>query len=127
MSAAPLLSTGSTDTENIKLLQWSLIVNGYLVTVTKQYDEQTRQAVYNFQEFLCLGADGIAGQNTWASLLATCGNTSRSVTAFDTATRLTDAVAAKLVAAGYNTVGRYLTNVEGTTLDKKLRLQKLKL
>lgn len=125
MSAAPLLSTGSTDTENIKLLQWSLIVNGYLVTVTKQYDEQTRQAVYNFQEFLCLGADGIAGQNTWASLLATCGNTSRSVTAFDTATRLTDAVAAKLVTAGYNTVGRYLTNVEGTTLDKKITIAEI--
>ncbi|RDY29988.1 hypothetical protein [Lachnotalea glycerini] len=33
--------------------------------------------------------DGIAGKNTWASLLSSRGNTASSATAFDTSTRLT--------------------------------------
>lgn len=64
----------------------------------------------SFQQFVCLVADGIAGKRTWASLLKSSGDTSRPATAFDTSTRLTVNTAAALKSAGYDTVGRYLTN-----------------
>lgn len=125
MNAAPTLSKGSTNTESIKLLQWALIINGHFVEKTSNFDDATYQAVYDFQDFLCLGADGIAGKNTWASLLATCGNTARKTTACDTSTQLNEVTAKRLVNNGYDTVGRYLTKVEGTSFEKQLTFEEI--
>lgn len=120
MNAAPMLSKGSTNTESIKLLQWALIINGHFLEKTSHFDDATYQAVYDFQNFLCLGADGIVGKNTWASLLATCGNTTRKTTVCDTSTQLNEVTAKRLVNNGYDTVGRYLTKVEGSSFEKQL-------
>ncbi len=122
MNVAPTLSRNTSGYTNSKrLLQMALTVNGYYPGgLTGTFGNGTYNAVYNFQDFLCLGADGIAGKNTWASLLKSNGNSQRAATACDTATRLTQTTANSLVAAGYNTVGRYLTNTDGGVLDKKM-------
>ncbi|WP_162300645.1 glycoside hydrolase domain-containing protein [Anaerosacchariphilus polymeriproducens] len=122
MSKAPTLSKSTSGSTNSKrLLQWSLTVNGfYPGSFSGAFDTNTYNSVYSFQDFLCIGADGVAGKNTWASLLKSCGNTSRSASACDTATRLTPSTAQGLIKAGYDTVGRYLVNVAGGTLDKKI-------
>lgn len=76
---------------------------------------------------MCLGADGIAGKDTWAALLSSRGNTSRKATAFDTSTRLTLVTATAMKEAGYVDVGRYLTNTQGGTLDKRLTQEELEI
>lgn len=122
MNMAPTLSKQTSGYTNSKrLLQWGLAINGfYTGDFSGTFGEDTYQAVYKFQDFMCLGADGIAGKNTWASLLSSRGNTGRKATAFDTSTRLTLDTAKALKAAGYTDVGRYLTNAKTGTFDKKL-------
>lgn len=129
MNKAPSLSQNTAGYTNSKrLLQWGLAVNGfYPGGFTGTFGAGTYQAVYDFQDFMCLGADGIAGKNTWASLLSTRGNTSRKAAAFDTSTRLSAVTAKALKDAGYIDVGRYLTNTSGGTLDKKLTKEELEI
>jgi len=129
MNAAPTLSRNTSGrTASKRLLQCALAVNGFWPGgLTGTFGDGTYQAVYSFQDFLCLGADGIAGKNTWASLLKSSGNTARSATACDTSTRLTATTAQALITAGYGTVGRYLTNAgEGSGfLDKKMTVEEI--
>ena len=129
MSKAPTLSKNTTGyTASKRLLQWGLTINGYYPgNMSGNFDTDTYNAVYNFQEFLCLGADGVAGKNTWAALLSSRGNTNRSATAFDTSTRLTLTTATALKNAGYTDVGRYLTNTPNGTLDKKMTAEELEI
>lgn len=129
MNKAPTLSRNTSGYTNSKrLLQWGLTINGfYPGNLAGSFDSTMYTAVYNFQDFLCLGADGIAGKTTWASLLSSRGNTARSATAFDTSTRLTSTTANDLKNAGYSEVGRYLTNVEGSSLDKKMTNEELQI
>ena len=129
MKKAPTLSKNTSGYTNSKrLLQWGLAINGfYPGDFSGAFGDDTYQAVYDFQNFMCLGADGIAGKNTWAALLSARGNTSRKATAFDTSTRLTLATAAAMKEAGYVDVGRYLTNTPGGTLDKKLTQEELEI
>ena len=129
MNKAPTLSRNTSGYTNSKrLLQWGLTINGfYPGNLAGSFDSTMYTAVYNFQDFLCLGADGIAGKTTWASLLSSRGNTARSATAFDTSTRLTSTTANDLKNAGYIEVGRYLTNIEGSSLDKKMTNEELQI
>lgn len=129
MNLAPTLSRNIAGYTNSKrLLQWALAVNGfYAANFEGNFDTSTYLSVFSFQELVELDADGIAGKNTWASLLSSCGNTARTVTAFDTSTRLTDATAASLYNAGYREVGRYLTNVEGSSFDKRMTDEELQI
>lgn len=129
MNMAPTISQYTSGYTNSKrLLQWALAVNGfYSGNFLGNFDTSTYLAVFGFQELMELDADGIAGKNTWASLLSSCGNTSRTVTAFDTSTRLTAVTAGNLVNLGFTDVGRYLTNVEGSSFDKKLTADELQI
>ncbi|MFL2099120.1 glycoside hydrolase domain-containing protein, partial [Marinilactibacillus psychrotolerans] len=68
---------------------------------------------------------GIVGLTTWSSLLVSTGDPTRKGTALDCITEITPDRAQTLVNAGYETVGRYLTNVEGTTLNKKIQTGEL--
>lgn len=130
MNKAPTLSKNKSGyTASKRLLQWGLTINGYYPgNFDGNFDTNTYNAVYAFQEFMCLGADGIAGKNTWAAMLSSRGNTNRSATAFDTSTRLTLTTANALKDAGYTHVGRYLTNAAGNnSLDKKLTKEELEI
>ena len=115
LNKAPTLSRNTSGYTNSKrILQWALCVNGYYPGgFTGTFGTGTYNAVYNFQAFACLGADGIAGKTTWASLMRSSGNTSRSATACDCATILTAAKATTLASSGYQIVGRYLTGTIG--------------
>ncbi|NRT79950.1 peptidoglycan hydrolase-like protein with peptidoglycan-binding domain [Clostridium beijerinckii] len=111
-SKCPVLSLGSTKTKFIYLLQFALYCNG------KEFDPNgfdggygngVKNAVTKFQSFCGLNADGIAGSQTFASLLVSTGDNTRKGTACDCSTTITDAIAATLKANKYEVVGRYLT------------------
>ena len=96
----------------VELLQWCLYCNrcnprGF----GGIFDTATQDAVELFQKELALpGTPGVADINVWESLLVSCGNKNRSARACDTATTLTYESAKALKDAGYDVVGRYLTN-----------------
>ncbi|AQS06512.1 peptidoglycan hydrolase-like protein with peptidoglycan-binding domain [Clostridium beijerinckii] len=111
-SKCPVLSLGSTKTKFIYLLQFALYCNG------KEFDPNgfdggygngVKNAVTKFQSFCGLNADGIAGSQTFASLLVSTGDNTRKGTACDCSTTITDPIAATLKANKYEVVGRYLT------------------
>lgn len=116
----PTLSYGSSNSQFIELLQWCLYCNkcnpGGFGGI---YDTATQEAVELFQKELALpGTPGVADINVWESLLISCGNKNRSARACDTATTLTYASAKALKDAGYDVVGRYLTNKFAMTTEE---------
>jgi len=111
-SKCPVLSVGSNKSKFIYLLQYALYCNG------KEFDPNgfdggygtgVKNAVTKFQTFCGLNGDGIAGSQTFASLLVSTGDTTRKGTACDCSTTITPAIAATLKANKYTIVGRYLT------------------
>ena len=127
MKSAPTLSKNVSGHKASKiLLQMALTLSGnYNGEFTGIFDGTTYKAVYNFQDMMEIGADGVAGKGTWASLLSTRGNTSRKAKAFDTNVRLTSETAMKYKNLGYTDVGRYLTNVKNGVLDKRITPEEL--
>ena len=85
------------------------------------FDDQLVVDVRAFQAFCCLPQTGDGDFSTWASLLISTGDQARTATAADTITEVIAARATTLTGGGYGVIGRYLTNVEGTTLDKKIK------
>jgi peptidoglycan hydrolase-like protein with peptidoglycan-binding domain len=85
------------------------------------FDDQLVTDVSAFQKFCCLPATGAGDFSTWASLLISTGDQARSATGADTITEVNTARAATLTSGGYRVIGRYLTNVEGSGFDKKLK------
>ena len=129
-SKAPTLSTktGASSFEKTRLLQWALTINGfYPGTFSGVFTNDLKNIVHVFQEFMCIDADGIVGKGTWASLLSSKGDTSRSFKAFDTASRVTASQAQYFKEQGYTDIGRYLVNASGNNvLDKKMTIEELK-
>lgn len=127
MKSAPTLSKNVNGYKASKiLLQMALTLSGnYNGEFTGIFDDTTYKAVYNFQDTMEIGADGVVGKGTWASLLSTRGNTSRKAKAFDTNVRLTSETAMKYKNLGYTDVGRYLTNVKNGVLDKRITPEEL--
>lgn len=125
-SKAPVLVVNSSNKTSVVLLQMALTVNGYYTgSFDGNYSQNVYNAVHDFQEFMCIGADGKVGKGTWASLLISKGEVSRKTTAIDTATRLDKDKLLKLSGMGYTAIGRYLTNVSETSLDKKITKEEL--
>ncbi len=77
--------------------------------------------VLAFQRFCVLPETGKGDFQTWASLLVSTGDDSRRGTALDCVTQITTARAQALRQQGYVYVGRYLSNVPNTTLNKKIQ------
>ncbi len=88
---------------------------------TADFDEALAADARALQAFCHLTENGEGDFPTWASLLISTGDQARPGTAADTIDEVTTARAQTLRAAGYRTIGRYLTNVEGTSLDKKIK------
>lgn len=119
------LSEGSSGTW-VSLFTAAMIFNkrdGVLFSSAFNADLATR--VRSFQNFVKLPVTGRGDFQTWASLLVSTGDATRKGTAADCVTEVTDARAAALRDAGYQIVGRYLSNVPGTSLDKKIKLGEL--
>jgi len=66
----PTLSTGSTGA-NVMSLQFLLTSRGYSTTADGDFGSGTKAAVTAFQQSRGLGADGIAGPQTFAALVST--------------------------------------------------------
>lgn len=129
LSKAPTLSKNTNGYTNSKrLLQWCLTINGfYPGSLEGTFDTKTYNSVYEFQKFVCLGADGICGKQTWASLVTSCGSSDRKATAMDTSKKITQENAEAIKQAGYTDIGRYLTNTPGGTLDKAMTSEELEI
>ncbi|HHW37103.1 MAG TPA: DUF1906 domain-containing protein [Bacillales bacterium] len=117
----PTLMVGSRG-DFVKLFQYALYVNGFDSGVFDGiYGTGVKNTVINFQNFVRLTPDGIAGKQTWLSTLVSTGDPTRKGTACDCITEITPARAQALKNAGYKTVGRYLTNASPTGLNKKIQ------
>ncbi|MGC4954608.1 glycoside hydrolase domain-containing protein [Actinomadura citrea] len=91
------------------------------VDFTGSFTASLADAARSFQSFVKLPVTGRGDFQTWASLLVSTGDSTRQGTALDCVTEITTPRALALKAAGYQIVGRYLCNVAGTTLNKKIQ------
>lgn len=117
------LEVGDMDGENsfVHLFQAAMIFNNQVAIFDGNYTTALGANVRNFQTFAHLTENGKGDFDTWASLLVSTGNPDRKGKALDCVTEITQERGKNLVANGYETVGRYLTNVEGTSLNKKIQ------
>lgn len=115
------LVQGSVDTTKyfVHLFQAALTFNGYATTIGSTYTAATKAVVSSFQSFCKLPVTGEADFTTWASLLVSTGDPTRSGKAADCITTITATHADTLVANGFETVGRYLTNYPGPNPTNK--------
>lgn len=127
-SKLPTLTRGNSDssTKFVHLLQAALIFNNRACPFHGAFDAMTLTAVLGFQNFTKLTVSGTVGKQTWASLLVSTGDPTRRGTACDCITEVTAARAQLLKENGYTTVGRYLTNVKNSSLNKKIQKGELK-
>lgn len=111
LAANANLSAGDTDTTKnwVRLFQCALRMNGYDSPLNGTFDSSTVVAAREFQSYAELPGGGAANFATWASLLISTGDEMRPGTASDMSTQLTPTYCASLYAAGYRTVGRYLS------------------
>ncbi|MBC2688171.1 DUF1906 domain-containing protein (plasmid) [Bacillus toyonensis] len=116
-----ILKEGSTG-PFVYLFQAALIFNGYDVPFDGKYSAAVTTQLKQFQNFSLLKATGISDFQTWASLLVSTGDTERQGKSCDCITEVTPERAKTLVAAGYETVGRYLTNADiKNPINKKIQ------
>ncbi|WP_067494945.1 glycoside hydrolase domain-containing protein [Actinoplanes sp. TFC3] len=120
LKANGLVQTGSTGPW-VRLFSAALSLYPSAQTFTDTFTAALATQVKAFQRFVALAETGSGDFATWASLLISTGDQTRPATALDTIMEVTSARAAALKSAGYSLVGRYLTNVEGTSLDKKIK------
>lgn len=118
-----IVGPGSSDDSQkfVHLFRAAMVFNGQSDGFGGEFDDELAGEVRDFQTFSELPATGKADFQTWASLLVSTGDPTRPGTACDCSSTVTPARAQSLVSAGYKVVGRYLTNVEGTSLNKKLQ------
>lgn len=123
LSKAPSLTQGTTKTAFVKVVQMCLMcmmeTNAGLDGV---YDNKLTSLVSDFQEFYQLPtlSLGTVDRVTWASLLSSKGDTTRSALACDTSVILDSNKATALFNSGYRYVGRYLTGTVGGTRSKAM-------
>ncbi|EOP16262.1 MULTISPECIES: glycoside hydrolase domain-containing protein [Bacillus] len=113
-----VLKEGSTG-PFVYLFQAALIFNGHDVPFDGNYSAFVATQLKQFQNFSLLKATGVSDFQTWASLLVSTGDPERQGKACDCITEVTPERAKTLVAAGYETVGRYLTNAKGKKAKNK--------
>ncbi len=123
MNALPTLRRYATisNKQIAYILQYLLYLNGYNPNgFDGAFGGGVQSAVKACQQDYNLTPDGICGKQTWAALTVSCGDQSRSCTACDTVYEITANRAKVLKNNGYSLVGRYLTNVNGGTLNKRI-------
>ncbi len=100
-----------------------VVINLIQINLTVFFGAGAERAVKEFQEFVGLIADGIAGKDTWASLLTSSGNPNRKGTGCDRAHPLTKEIASALAADGRKVIGRYI----GGGLWKRLKREEIEI
>ncbi|MCA0174578.1 glycoside hydrolase domain-containing protein [Bacillus sp. RAR_GA_16] len=121
----PTLNTG-VQGNFVKLFQYALYVNNFDPGAFDGiYGQGVKNTVIDFQNFVGLTADGIAGKQTWFSALVSTGDSTRKGTACDCVTEITPPRAQALKNAGYEIVGRYLSNAKNSNLNKEIQIGEL--
>lgn len=114
------LTVGSTGIW-VRLFSAAMIFNGRAGTAfVDVFTAQLSALVSDFQGFAKLPVTGKGDFQTWASLLVSTGDVTRRGTAADCITTITPARASALMAAGYQIVGRYLSNAPRSTWNKQI-------
>ena len=125
MSKCPTIKRGGAASKSVVLiLQYALCCNKFNSNqLDGVFGAGAERAVKEFQEFVGLIADGIAGKDTWASLLTSSGNPNRKGTGCDRAHPLTKEIASALAADGRKVIGRYI----GGGLWKRLKREEIEI
>lgn len=116
-------SFGIGDTDSIiRLIRFATVCNGFSINaLSSTYDSSLDYMLEEFCEHLKLTKpSNRVNYTVIKSLLSSNGDTDRPALGCDTATKLTTAQIQTIKNAGYQYVGRYLTNTPGGTLDKCL-------
>ncbi|EFC86321.1 glycoside hydrolase domain-containing protein [Parafrankia sp. EUN1f] len=119
------VSIGSTDSGSqrfVKLFKAALIFNGQAGVDwgSTTFTSATSTVAMRFQAFCKLQMSGVGDYPTWCSLIVSTGDPTRVGKACDCATPLNAARAQAILAAGYETVGRYITHGTINGVDKIL-------
>lgn len=118
-SLCPTIPSQSREPRYVYLLQAALYCNGENPNgFDGGFGNGAIAAIKNFQLFSELVSDGVAGKQTWASLLVSTGDPTRKGKACDTSDVITDARAKTLINDGRAYVGRYLTGKYKITPDE---------
>lgn len=106
----------------VKLVRYALVCNGFNISISsKKYDANLDDKAINFAMSLKLDKkQNKIGYPIIKSLMSSNGDPNRTAKGCDTATKLTVDQIRLIKNSGYTHVGRYITNTEGGTLDKKL-------
>lgn len=121
-AGCPTLSNVQGTAANIKLLQYSLYVNGeYTGLFDGKYSNDVVEAVKKFRKFMKIGIQdsGIADMPVIKALLSTTGDTERSARGFDASTRLTQEMINTVKSSGMSYAGRYLTGTVGVGSNRR--------
>lgn len=124
----PTLKSGSSSIF-VKILQWSLFINGYeqFETFTTTFESITLNSIKRFEAFMSLPITGIANASLMKYLLLSSGDVNRDVNGCDCATPLTQARINVLKGYGYDYVGRYITHGIINGMDKRLTTTEINL
>lgn len=115
------LSQGSSGTW-VQLFSAAMVFNRRDgVSFTSSFDSALSSRVSEFQTFVNLPVTGRGDYQTWAELLVSTGDATRRGIACDCITEITAARAQTLLANGYQIVGRYLSDVPNSTLNKQIK------
>lgn len=127
ISKCPTLELGKSSNV-VKLVRYALVCNGISVsTSSKTYDSTLDEKAKEFAKLLKLNKkSNVIDYTIIKSLLSSNGDPNRSAKGCDTATKLTKAQIRTIKNAGYEYVGRYLSNTPGGTLDKALTKTEVK-
>lgn len=123
LNKAPTLIQGTEKAAFVRIVQMCLMC---MMETNAGFDGifggSLKSHIENFQDFYCLSniSAGTVDKTTWASLLSSKGNTSRSAKGCDTSTILDSSKAKSLYNAGYRYVGRYLTGTVSGTRSKAM-------
>ncbi|MCA5014593.1 MULTISPECIES: glycoside hydrolase domain-containing protein [unclassified Enterococcus] len=118
----PTLSKTQGTVANIKLLQYSLYVNGeYTGLFDGRYSNDVETAVIKFRKFMKIGNQnsGIADMPVIKALLSTTGDTERSAKGFDASTIMDQAMINTVKSMGMSYAGRYLTGTVGVGSNRR--------
>lgn len=96
-------------------------VGVYTTNQRATYDQSLSDYIRAFQEFSLLPATGKGDYSTWAQLLVSMGDPDRVVTGCDTRFEITVSRAKWLRDKGYKSVGRYIYDPPGSTIDKEIK------
>lgn len=124
----PTVSLGDSNVF-VTLVKYAVVCNGYSInTSSSVYDAELETTTKDFANSLLIEkTPNKIGYSIIRSLLSSNGDTSRSAKGCDTSTRLDQNKIETLKNHGYEIVGRYLTNVENGTLDKKMTKSEVEL